>query len=305
MQEGRRVVSLSKIEIQHLKAELSSPNSGPGVPDWLLEGRGSDRQSESGDCIKAVGKSDGSWEVYYDNEQMALTLRGWWLVEKGDRWLLRMPVFDADGPCSLRLVKYDDVSGLEEILERLGLVQHAEAMRNGKSKSMEMLLAQAGVVPFARLDSKLEIWHLHKGGSLFSDEARLQERRDLRVTLSQTSFDVTYAESAAIAELIFERGTGARAALRAYSAEFFLRVPEEEPGSDSGDGLGVNCPESLQLETELDSSLSDFGLHGTDVSSEPCPVLLAYLAIFRPMHMQALQRSGVITALESLRSTTE
>lgn len=122
-------------------------------------------------------------EVYYDNSSLLLTLRGWWLCEREGSWHLRMPVVNSRGNPEKPLMHYEDIIVPEDILDRVGLVQHADALRQGAAKSVERLLAQAGVLPFARFQTEERIYcREQEGGTV--------PRRQLTVIVHHVKFDV-------------------------------------------------------------------------------------------------------------------
>merc|ERR1740130_1371889 len=91
---------------------------------------------------------------------MALTLRGWWLSRKSaDCWSLQVPIYKPipGEECGVRFVKHEELTVPEEILERLGLTQHAE-------------LYQAGVIVCAPISSEQTNFSL-SGGPVANDDS--------------------------------------------------------------------------------------------------------------------------------------
>merc|ERR1712150_149957 len=119
---------------------------------------------------------------------------------------------------------YDELNNVEEILERIGLMQHAEAFRKGVVRNVEKLLAQAGVTPFARIYSDGCFYRLRDGTAEPTREAPAGEVGTLGhvLVLRQLKFDPKYAEPQAIADLLFSKGAGARSLLEVSLAEFLL-----------------------------------------------------------------------------------
>merc|ERR1740130_2221214 len=104
---------------------------------------------------------------------MALTLRGWWLSRKSaDCWSLQVPIYKPipGEECGVRFVKHEELTVPEEILERLGLTQHAELYKAGKSTNMEKLLKQAGVIVCAPISSEQTNFSL-SGGPVANDDS--------------------------------------------------------------------------------------------------------------------------------------
>ncbi|CAK0873997.1 unnamed protein product [Prorocentrum cordatum] len=92
-------------------------------------------------------------QTYYDSAAWNLTRRGWWLLESQGAWTLHVPQFAPDGDGGHRLQGYEQVREDAEILDKMGLTEHAKALREGwgGSATMTVLLSQASVVPFAQL----------------------------------------------------------------------------------------------------------------------------------------------------------
>lgn len=229
-------------------------------------------------------RGDGSWEVYYDRIDFALTLRGWWLRERGGEWLLRAPA--AEGG-------YEELSDIEEILERVGLAAYAEAWKrwSEKQRNLEKLLHQASVVPFARFRS-----HRHaslsvplpsagaQGGEQAAEAASLAgPGAELQVGLETLHLDVKFAEDEAVSKLLFTLGgIAARKNLQVSVVELSL----------TGEALAEKAVAG-SARAKLDESLRARGL---DVSAGPCPRVMAYVRTLRPAHHRALLRYSAVSS---------
>lgn len=260
MVEISRTVLLTEDQSQCLEKELS-------------EEPGAERKSPS--------EGDGHSQVFfYDNDGMALTLRGWWLSLSGaEDWLLRVPVYKPvpGDPNAICFVKHEELTGGEEILVRLGLPQHAELFKTGKQTNFERLLAQAGVQVCGVVHSK-RVHFTMSGGGLGISTA---DKRSLSVLLESLQLDVKYAENQAVANLLFMMGNAARKALRPAVAKFTLRA-EVSPSLDMSE-LRSDLANCLQIRNIADV------IPAREVQSS----IWAYLATLRPVHLQKLYKGSV------------
>jgi len=243
-----------------------------GATPHRVSAKGSDEPDES------PITHQGCWLVFYDNPAFALTMRDWWLSERAGKWLLRVPLLKPGGAAGLITSGYEELTVIEEILERVGLVQHAEALRKGIVSNVEKLLAQAGVTPFARVYTQGCIYRLREKGD--ATEATSDETDGLILALHNMKLDVKFAEDVAISSLLFSKGVAARESLNVSLAEFLL------PG-----GKDANCSAA---EHETMTKLSAGGFEFPVASQAPCPEAVAYLQTLRPAHLRALRRAGVV-----------
>jgi len=262
-------------------AEASSPASAAAgaSPD-----SGADPSAGKGPGGDASARPSGPWEVYFDNEEFALTLRGWWLREYDGAWLLKVPTLQL-GPDGSTSVGYDELTDPPEILERAGLKPHAEVMRKGHPRPMQSLLAQAKVVPFARMHTTREVYRLDLGAAAAPSLPGAAALRScgalLEVTLDAARFDIKHAENEAVAESLFQHGNTAPEFLRATVAELRL----------SGTSGPTGAPGAEQ---ELLAFARGRGICKPACVRGICPKLAAYLQRWRPVHMKALLRAGMI-----------
>jgi len=227
----------------------------------------------------------GNWTTYYDNAGSALTLRGWWLCEKGGSWTLHVPILVPKGKDEIAVSGYEQVTVVEEILERVGLTSHADALRKGLVKNVEKLFMQAGVVPFARIHGDTVIYRLReKEGKLSGGSGSDDEGRPLVVALHQLTFDPKCAEAQAVANQIFSKGAKARDGLEASLAEVL--------------SSGASSSEQDAKLKEASAALFNRGAGLPVANKMPCPEVVPYLQTWRPLHFRALLRAGTILVEE-------
>merc|ERR1712176_1729032 len=138
-----------------------------------------------GSSPERPGGDNDAWAVFYDNSAMALTGRDWWLCEKEGSWQLRVPRLKPSGAAGLTKSGYEELTDIEAILERVGLVQHAEALRKGLVNNVEKLLGQAGVTPFARIYSEVCFYRLSEKGDPEGECSKETDYRGLALVLHQ------------------------------------------------------------------------------------------------------------------------
>lgn len=257
---------MSDARRQELEAELKRL----GAAESSSRGQGTSEESIT------PASPAGTWETYYDNAELALTLRGWWLRETCGGWLLRVPEipFVAMESAVLALpaaaaYSYEEITEPALILEKVGLVQHAEAFRKGVVASFETLLAQAKVLPFARL-------HTTRRAFCLPFPSTTSDGAELTVIVDSTRFDVKYAENEAVAESIFDHGNAAGRRLRISQVELRLA---------GGAKVG---------RAALTSFLQERGLCSLDRDVGMCPRLLTFLRAWRPAHLRGLLRVRAI-----------
>lgn len=226
----------------------------------------------------------GSWEeVYYDNANYSLTLRGWWLMQRTGNWILKVPTYECVSETEARHTGFETLTDLGEILERCGLMQHAKAWKSGKSTNAERLLSQVGVCPFASVNTERRSYVLRQkiaSSAANTEDAKADVSGDMKlaVTLDALRFDVQHAEELAVSEILFAYGEAARDMLKVAVAEFTL-VEER----------GVKVPRQAELVASLEARGFDTPVSSTVV----CPKLTTYLSLCRPAHMRALCRGGI------------
>jgi hypothetical protein len=261
------------------------------------------------------GREDDQSYAYYDNDGMALTMRGWWLshVAATGSWSLRVPIYSPikgdDGvPIGVKLEKHEELTVPEEILDRLGLTQHVELFRAGKASSLERLLRQTGVVVCAPVSSKQSCFALSGGSasdflavlapplgdgdeSQSSRAAAKADNINLSVTFDALSLDVHYAENQAVSDLLFSLGNAARTALKPAVTKFTLRAQTKE-------GL---CLEEAVAELRRNLAACICG-HGFNVIPAPemNPGFWAHLATLRPAHLRALYKGNALAGFQAL-----
>lgn len=240
----------------------------------------------------AKGSEPSQSQSFYDNDDMSLTLRGWWLSQSGaGDWLLRVPVYKpvpGDGN-SVRYIKHEVVTGGEEILERLGLQQHAQLFKAGKQTSLEKLLSQAGVQTCGVIYSKQVLFTLSAGSAPVDATGQTPnalckltaDGRRLSVTLEALRLDVKYGENQAVANLLFMMGNAARSALKPTVAKFTLKA-------EASPGLNVS-----ELRSDLAAWIKTRNLADVVPAKEAQSSIWAYLATLRPLHLQRLYK-GVV-----------
>jgi len=218
------------------------------------------------------------WDVYYDNADLAVTLRGWWLLSRGGGWMLRVPDFTpvpagtVDG--AMMISGYKEICEVERILTTLGLVQHAEAYRSGSIPSVERLLAQAGVFPFARLRADRRAFRIE----------------EMNVSIDSVRFDATFAEAEAVASALFERGNHARSALLGCFVQLELATPSA--GFSTGSTAAEPGADALQ---KINDFLQTHGINRPGLTGPSvCPMLFEYLKRWRPAHLRAIRRVGAV-----------
>lgn len=245
------------------------------------------------------------WEIYYDNEAFALTLRGWWLCERGGGWLLRVPVHSCSGGTDMqqqvRVTSFEEVTVPEVILERIGLPKHAELSRKSPMKKIERLLAQAGVTPFARLhtDRRFCRVSLSSGASHLASESAeadvpspasaIEAGMELAVAFDVVKFDAKYAENQTVADLVSSYGAAARTCLKAALVEF-KPIANLSGGDDA----------LRKWRADLDGILRARGLYQPVSTHLVCPKLHAYMHTLRPVHLATLRRMGAIPVEEAM-----
>mmetsp|Transcript_102830 Transcript_102830/g.261251 ORF Transcript_102830/g.261251 Transcript_102830/m.261251 type:complete len:330 (+) Transcript_102830:71-1060(+) len=251
---------------------------------------------------------DGEWMAFYDNEAFALTARGWWLCEHRGDWRLRVPPpplpfgdwarcpscrrTTAGAPeggdcprCKVPVeslpagtVHMEEYTAADEILEVAGLTQHAELLRKGQAKRVERLLAQADVVPFARVRAERRTYGLCcKDGALAGAPSPGDTPAEIQLELSRLYFDAKDAEPQAVADLLFEKGVEARSCMEAVLVEFRWL------------GGSAGGPEGERLVSQFVAQ--SFGQSLIVVSPGAAyPEAVAYMRMLRPQHMHALRR---------------
>lgn len=244
-----------------------------GATPHRVGAKGSDETDEA-------PAAPSGWLVFYDNAAFALTLRDWWLSERSGKWLLRVPLLKPGGAVGLVTSGYEELTVVEDILERVGLVQHAQALRKGIVSNVEKLLAQAGVTPFARVYTQSCIYRLRDQGTTAEAPSEEAEPVGLVLALHNMKLDVKFAEDVAISNLLFSKGVAARESLDVSLAEFLL------PG-----GQDTKCSDAEQ---ETMTKLSAGGFEFPVASKAPFPEAVAYLQTLRPAHLRALRRAGVV-----------
>jgi len=255
-------------------ARMDVEGEDSGVEVMLVDREGAAPEQAVGDR--------GAWEVYYDNPAFALTLRGWWLRERAGKWSLCVPVYTGTTVADIRLLRCDEVTALDDILTRVGLEEHANLWRTGRVKDFTRLLAQANVVPFARLHYERRMYRLQRCGTEGAS-ADAGSCTELGVNLDVVRLDVKYAECKAIAELLFQQGNMARSSLAVAVAELMLMGSSDE----SREASQKAC-------SELAACVRAIGLNNWISAREGCPRLIAYMRVCRPMHLRALLRAGAI-----------
>eukprot|EP00747_Dinoflagellata_sp_TGD_P167539 gnl/TRDRNA2_/TRDRNA2_192122_c0_seq1.p1 gnl/TRDRNA2_/TRDRNA2_192122_c0~~gnl/TRDRNA2_/TRDRNA2_192122_c0_seq1.p1 ORF type:complete len:343 (+),score=78.32 gnl/TRDRNA2_/TRDRNA2_192122_c0_seq1:53-1030(+) len=240
---------------------------------------------------ETCGSGQTGWETYYDNEAMALTMRGWWLRDSGGDWVLHVPVYEQVGEDQVQFENYEEITGLEEILEKVGLTKYAEAVRKGFGMTPERLFAQAGVVPIARLHTECRTFTGRmRAGDLFGCGASGAEafgtpsdlEVELTVSFDELKFDAKYAEDARVSELLFTLGNGAMKAFRSMLASFELVVPAGDPEA------------ARQARSDLRALLRSRGIDQQVSLRLACPRFLDYLRVCRPAHLRALRRANAV-----------
>eukprot|EP00929_Paragymnodinium_shiwhaense_P036965 TRINITY_DN19770_c0_g1_i2.p1 TRINITY_DN19770_c0_g1~~TRINITY_DN19770_c0_g1_i2.p1 ORF type:complete len:277 (+),score=54.05 TRINITY_DN19770_c0_g1_i2:88-918(+) len=258
METVRRVVILKAAEAEALAEELQATPSSDEQPEAAGE----------------TASPKGFWQVYYDTEAFNLTLRGWWLREENGVWILDIPVPQGG---------YETLTDSEEILRRVGLETAAEALRSGKAKRIDNLLAQVGVQPFARLKAA----QCRRGTVKGSESDAAGSAPLLEVSLDVLEFDLRYAENQAISDHLFYSPTReAMAVTEAGVAD--IRPCLAAAGSATSAGVEASWE-------RLFTALRARGLERFEPPcGGPCPRLLAYLWALRPAHLRALSRSGAV-----------
>lgn len=229
-------------------------------------------QSQSKSGARRNGAPADEWRTYYDNPQTALTLRGWWLSETNGSWLLRVPLVPPAVAGAQNMdVALKDLTDPAEILEVSGLTQHAELLRSGRVTQVSRLLQQAEVTPFARLRSESQSYR--SADNLAPCTNQLFEVRRLQ-------FDPSFAEAAAVSELLFSRGAGARSALQ---------------------GLLVAVPADPDCAAGASSALAHAAMRlGTPVSANTAaPDAAAFIRGLRPLHLRLLRQARVPLTVEA------
>lgn len=227
-------------------------------------------------------RSDGAWEVYYDRIDFALTLRGWWLRECGGQWLLQAPAAEGGG--------YEEITVIEDILERVGLAPYAEAWKkwNEKQRNLEKLLHQASVVPFARLRVHRRTLSVPlpitgaQGGTEATEAANLAgSSAELVVGLETLHLDVKFAEDEAVSKLLFTLGgIAARKKLQVSMVDLSV--------------TGANLAEKAVASSAYAMLGESLRARGLDVTTGPCPKAMAYVRSLRPTHHRALIRHSAV-----------
>jgi len=237
---------------------------------------------------EACGGASTERLTFYDTAASALTSRDWWLLQRDSDWQLRMPAITFDSEqCRARFNGHQDFSDIKEILERVGLVEHAAMYAKGHVKSVEGMLKQTGVVPFAKIACRRTAFRK----SRFSDLAEALKKAlncpDLPVgpeasaslSLTRLAFDVSQAENQTVADYIFSHGSAARVALEAALVRIYVSSEE-----DSGRRADAVSP--LPVEQQHFSNLF--------ISPKAaCPEAMAFMVVWRPAHLRALRRAGV------------
>lgn len=234
---------------------------------------GSCESHKSDGVDDSVAASREGWEVYYDNDDFALTSRGWWLREEGGGWLLRVPLIIPGGPQGL----FTEITVPGDILEWVGLEQHAELVRSGKNNNIERLLGNVGVRPYARF----RCVRRSTGRAPRNDSASMS-KMDVQVTVDTVHFDMKYAENAALCDTIFAYGSEA---FRASVAEFVISL--DDTSSDE-------ITRQYQMQQMLFSTLRSLGLERWEVPVGLCPKLMSYMWALRPAHLRQITRAGVV-----------
>lgn len=275
-------LAMPNAQVRH-RAVLTSTQRGK-VEEALFELKASAKAAGTEGSCGPSPVGEDRWLIFYDNQSMALTLRDWWLCETEGSWLLRVPLLKPNGTAGLCTSGYEELTDVEEILTRVGLVQHAEALRKGLVKNVERLLAQANVTPFARVHASSCFYRLHETvstppGVSAGAAPEGAASRDVRLALHLLSFDAKFAEPEAIANLVFSQGAAARDQLSVSLAEL-LRPGADGEAADSPDAMA-----SQLLRGGAECSLS---------SQTPFPEAMAYIHALRPNHLRALRRAGVV-----------
>lgn len=282
---ARAKVSANMVEIA--RTVLLTENQHEFLEKQLLQEAGIER-------TPAKGSEPSQSLSFYDNDEMSLTLRGWWLSQSGaGDWLLEVPVYkpvqgDAN---SVRYIKHEAVTGGEDILDRLGLQQHAQLFKSGKQTSLEKLLAQAGVQTCGVIHSKRVHFTLRARAAQAPAGATGQwadglrkltaGERSLSVSLEALQLDVKYGENQAVSNLLFMMGNAARSALKPTVAKFTLRA-------QASPGLNVS-----ELLSDLAAWIKMHKLADVVPTKEAQPSVWAYLATLRPIHLQKLYKGAV------------
>mmetsp|Transcript_33480 Transcript_33480/g.61045 ORF Transcript_33480/g.61045 Transcript_33480/m.61045 type:complete len:357 (+) Transcript_33480:65-1135(+) len=319
--QGSRMLKVCRkvLLTQHQATELQRELREAGATARPAELSGVCKSSNDAQASMLLDPDDADdWEVYYDNVNCALTMRGWWWCRRNNAWRLLVPelVPPPDAAGSTRAdaggfgcIRYQEITDVEDILAKVGLVQHAEAWRrqNAKSKTLhrfEKLLAQASVFPFARFRGKRHVYHLSqepRGGGGNEEHADSSSSgsggMQLAIALEELEFDVRYAENQAVADLLFANSSTARSALKAAVAEFTLAGPSP------GDALHAEALTKARV--DLASSIRARELDSRLVPQQISPRLYAYLEVLRPARLRALYINNLVLLPKALEEPQE
>jgi len=244
--------------------------------------------------------STGGWEIYYDNAELALTRRFWWLREHGGVWTLRAPTAEVPHEACADQGAYQEVRDVGKILECLGLVTHKEAWMRGVLNAPQVF-AQAGLLPFARLHVERTIFQFAQaegagvaqdGESVPSQESSLNGH-NVTTIFEEIRFDVKFAENETVADALFEHGNAAKDKFRCT----LVRVKMPVLATDE-DGQATARLASLLVARGLDSCAAP-GCSGAS------PILVAYLRQCRPAHWSLLRSLAGATAEEAVEAGPE
>jgi len=228
-------------------------------------------------------------ESCYDTTELALTQRGWWLSNLNGQWLLREPVLlpaeDPENTTGLAMVSYRDATAPDEILLRLGLAHLADLAKNVPSEwSLEQLLAQAGMLPFAHMTGNRRTFCIpldHERPTLTGSTLLAAHAKELGVTIDTVRCDAQLAEKAKISEAVFTHG-------RLAATWLTFRVVEFKLACRSREGRENAISDFFQF-------LVDRGLNSPAHVSGIDPKLAAYLKCWRPEHLRTLLRVGAVS----------
>lgn len=216
-------------------------------------------------------------DTYYDGPDHAVTLRDWWLRQRGATWELK--VAWTRGQAGKSTQSYEEVTEPAAIMRQLrgaGLIHvvaegAATPMADGElGQQLAAALEAADFQPFARVIT--ERTSLQAG----SEEVSARGVAALQVDLDVVTFDSSLAE----------RGMeGADGEVPFVVAEVEVLVPK--------------CQDAVML---AEKAIEDFiNAKGLQDAPKAYSKLLEYMLRFRPTHVAALGVAGVLPDVAKLR----
>lgn len=215
------------------------------------------------------------WDVYYDGPGYPLTTQDWWLRQRGRAWELKVPW--TAGQALAATQSYEEVADEGGIARRLlaaGLLGEecasavpSRAAAAGISEcpvGLETMLAEAGIVPFAKLYTERV--------SAAADAAALAAYgvTSLQLDMDIVTYDAAFAESSV------------RPSSQDLAPFVIAEVEVMAPKAQGAVDLAV---------ASVDKFLASHGLQDAPKAHSK---LIEYMLRFRPEHLEALGVAGVV-----------